>query len=109
MARILTLTANPAVDVSTSVERIEPVAKLRCRPERREAGGGGINVARVACRLGADAIVVFAAGGAIGRLLQHPPSGEAGKLLATYLALVRGENTGREIKNYPGSPAIAQG
>lgn len=71
MARILTLTANPAVDVSTSVERIEPVAKLRCRPERREAGGGGINVARVACRLGADAIAVFAAGGAIGRLLQQ--------------------------------------
>ena len=29
-------------------------------------------------------------------------------MLAPYLALVRGENTGREIKNYPGSPAIAQ-
>lgn len=44
----------------------------------------------------------------IGRLLERTPAGEAGELLAPYLALVRGENTGREIKNYPGSPAIAQ-
>lgn len=44
----------------------------------------------------------------IGRLLERPPAGEAGELLAPYLALVGGENTGREIKNYPGSPAIAQ-
>lgn len=71
MARILTITTNPAVDVSTSVERIEPVAKLRCRAERREAGGGGVNVARVARRLGAEALAVYAAGGAIGRLLQQ--------------------------------------
>ncbi len=71
MARILTVTVNPAVDVSTSVERIEPVAKLRCRAERREAGGGGINVARVASRLGAEACAVYAAGGVIGKLLQQ--------------------------------------
>ncbi len=44
----------------------------------------------------------------IGRLLERPPPGEAGELLAPYLALVRGENIGAEIKNYPGSPAIAQ-
>jgi 23S rRNA (adenine2030-N6)-methyltransferase len=44
----------------------------------------------------------------IGRLMEQPPTGEAGDLLAPYLALVRGENTGREIKNYPGSPAIAR-
>jgi 23S rRNA (adenine2030-N6)-methyltransferase len=44
----------------------------------------------------------------IGRLMEQPPTGEAGELLARYLALVRGENTGHEIKNYPGSPAIAQ-
>lgn len=46
--------------------------------------------------------------GGIGRLLEQPPTGDAGELLAPYLALVHGENTGREIKSYPGSPAIAQ-
>jgi 23S rRNA (adenine2030-N6)-methyltransferase len=44
----------------------------------------------------------------IGRLLEHPPSGAAGELLAPFLALVRGENAGREIKHYPGSPLIAK-
>ncbi|MCC6946749.1 MAG: 23S rRNA (adenine(2030)-N(6))-methyltransferase RlmJ [Bradyrhizobiaceae bacterium] len=43
----------------------------------------------------------------IGRLLDTPPDGEAGELLAPYLSLVRAENPGGEIKTYPGSPAIA--
>ena len=41
MARILTLTLNPTIDVSTSVDRIAPVHKLRCGPARRDPGGGG--------------------------------------------------------------------
>lgn len=44
----------------------------------------------------------------IGRLIERPPTGEAGELLAPYLDLVREENSRREIKTYPGSPAIAQ-
>src|SRR5579872_4723125 len=31
---------NPAIDVSTSVERIEPNRKLRCAVARRDPGGG---------------------------------------------------------------------
>jgi 6-phosphofructokinase 2 len=69
MSEIITVTINPAVDVSTAVERVEPVRKLRCRRERREPGGGGINVARVINRLGADVLALYAAGGVIGRLL----------------------------------------
>ncbi len=71
MTKIITVTINPAVDVSTSVDRVEPVRKLRCRTERREPGGGGINVARVISRLGGDVLAVYAAGGVIGGLLRE--------------------------------------
>ena len=70
MTRIVTVTINPAVDVSTTVDRVEPVRKLRCSAERREPGGGGINVARVISRFGADVVAVYAAGGVTGQMLQ---------------------------------------
>jgi len=70
MASILTLTLNPTIDVSTSVERLAPVHKLRCGPARRDPGGGGINVARVIHRLGGDVVAVYPAGGLIGALLR---------------------------------------
>lgn len=66
---IVTVTLNPAVDVSTSVERIEPEHKLRCSEERRDPGGGGVNVARVVRRFGGDVLALYPAGGAIGALL----------------------------------------
>jgi len=70
MASILTLTLNPTIDVSTSVERLAPIHKLRCGPARRDPGGGGINVARVIGRLGGDVAAVYPAGGLIGALLR---------------------------------------
>lgn len=69
-AGIVTLTMNPAIDVSTSVERVEPTHKLRCEPAHRDPGGGGINVARVLKRFGADVRAVYVAGGATGELLR---------------------------------------
>ena len=69
MKKILTLTLNPALDVSTHVERVMPVRKLRCSPARRDPGGGGINVARVLKRLDADVTALFPAGGSTGELL----------------------------------------
>jgi 6-phosphofructokinase 2 len=69
MADIITFTANPSVDVSTSVERVVPFHKLRSTAERRDPGGGGINVARVMKRFGADVVAMYPAGGAIGQLL----------------------------------------
>ncbi len=68
---IITITMNPAVDISTSVDRIEPLRKLRCRAEQRTAGGGGINVARVIHRLGGDVVAVFAVGGVVGEQLKQ--------------------------------------
>ncbi|HXY89350.1 MAG TPA: 23S rRNA (adenine(2030)-N(6))-methyltransferase RlmJ [Xanthobacteraceae bacterium] len=43
----------------------------------------------------------------IGHLLDVPPTGEAGRLLAPYLALIRAENPGA-LARYPGSPSIAR-
>lgn len=71
MAHILTITMNPAIDVSTSVDRVTPTQKLRCTTARRDPGGGGINVARVACRLGAEATALYPVGGSVGQLLRR--------------------------------------
>lgn len=69
MSDVATLTPNPAVDLSTSVERIVPVYKLRGTSQRRDPGGGGINVARVIKRLGGEASAIYPVGGATGDLL----------------------------------------
>lgn len=66
---IVTLTINPAVDVSTSVTKMVPFTKMRCAPAHRDPGGGGINVARVLKRLGIEATAIYPAGGATGQLL----------------------------------------
>lgn len=70
-AAILTVTPNPSVDLSTSTERITPEHKLRCGEVHRDPGGGGVNVARVLKRLGADCRALFPAGGLLGQLLQR--------------------------------------
>jgi len=67
---IVTITPNPAVDVSTSVERIVPISKLRGASQRRDPGGGGINVARVIRRLGGDVCALYPIGGVMGGLLR---------------------------------------
>ncbi|TFZ04381.1 1-phosphofructokinase family hexose kinase [Ramlibacter rhizophilus] len=70
MTSLLTLTLNPAVDVSTRTQRLVPSHKLRCEAVQRHPGGGGINVARVAMRLGMRVQAVFPAGGSSGGQLQ---------------------------------------
>lgn len=71
MAKIVTLTPNPAVDLSTSVERVVPTLKLRCVGQRRDPGGGGVNVARVIKRFGGDVEAILPIGGATGQLLHN--------------------------------------
>lgn len=71
MTDILTITPNPAVDLSTSVEKIIPTHKLRGASQRRDPGGGGINVARVLRRLGGEARAIYPVGGAIGKMLRE--------------------------------------
>lgn len=69
MPHIVTLTINPAVDISTSVKKMVPYTKMRCAKPQRDPGGGGINVTRVLKRLGLDATAVYPAGGATGQTL----------------------------------------
>jgi 6-phosphofructokinase 2 len=70
MAQIVTITVNPSIDLSASVDRVTPFRKLRCSQVSRDPGGGGINVARVIKRMGADVVAVYPAGGALGELLR---------------------------------------
>ncbi|MBV8618835.1 MAG: 1-phosphofructokinase family hexose kinase [Curvibacter sp.] len=67
---ILTLTLNPALDLLTTVERVQPTHKLRCGPALFHPGGGGVNVARVVHRLGAGVRALYTEGGATGRELR---------------------------------------
>jgi 6-phosphofructokinase 2 len=66
---IVTLTMNPAIDVSASVDYVVPDDKLRCSPPTYEPGGGGINVARAIRKLGGESVALFPAGGPAGMLL----------------------------------------
>ena len=69
MPQILTITMNPALDVSTAVDEVRHTSKLRCEPMHRRAGGGGVNVARELHSLGADALAFYAAGHSTGRMM----------------------------------------
>lgn len=69
MAAIATITTNPAVDLSASAPFVKPTAKLRCDTPHMQAGGGGINVSRVAHRFGVGTVAVFTAGGPTGTRL----------------------------------------
>jgi 6-phosphofructokinase 2 len=68
-ARIVTLTMNPALDITTSIDVVRPTEKLRCETTRYDPGGGGINVARIAHVLGGSVSAVFPAGGPTGGLV----------------------------------------
>lgn len=115
MTEIVTLTLNPAVDLSFSVERMVDTRKLRRSDPRKDAGGGGINVARVAHRLGADCLALYAAGGETGRLLRALL--EAEEVPACELAIagdtreniaVLERSTGREFRFVLPGPRVSQ-
>jgi 6-phosphofructokinase 2 len=63
---IVTLTVNPALDVSTATEHVSPGHKMRCTTTELGPGGGGVNVSRVVQRLGGQSIAVYAVGGPTG-------------------------------------------
>ena len=92
MKKILTLTLNPALDISTRVERVIPVRKLRCGKAQRYPGGGGINVARVLKRLGAEVTAFFPAGGSTGDLLGRLVADEGVKNITVPIAGETREN-----------------
>lgn len=68
--KIVTLTLNPALDKSSSIDKLVPEQKLRCAPLQLDAGGGGINVSKGIRKLGGSSTAVFPSGGATGLRLQ---------------------------------------
>src|SRR5665647_1310888 len=64
---ILTVTLNPALDVTTSTARLAPQQKLRCAPPQYDPGGGGANVSRAIKELGGDSRAFVAIGGSTGQ------------------------------------------
>lgn len=69
--KIVTLTMNPAIDVSASVKRMVTDHKIRCLKTKRDPGGGGINVARALKRFNAEPLAIFPMGGASGLMLER--------------------------------------
>jgi len=66
---IVTVTINPAVDLTTRVDVVTPERKLRCVDARREPGGGGINVSRAIRRMDGASTAIHTAGGPTGAML----------------------------------------
>jgi 6-phosphofructokinase 2 len=66
-APILTLTLNPALDITTTTEKLFPQRKLRCTAPRYHAGGGGANVSRAIHELGGTSRAFLMLGGRTGK------------------------------------------
>lgn len=64
--RVVTLTVNPALDISMEIGQLAPSRKLRARITHRDPGGGGINVARAVHILGGRSLALWARGGCAG-------------------------------------------
>jgi 6-phosphofructokinase 2 len=109
---IVTITINPAIDIFVNTPRVEAAKKMRCSAPKRDPGGGGINVARAAFRLGASVTAIYPAGGALGKLLHRLLDREGIAGLATPSHVETRENftayeeaTGEQFRFVlPGSP-----
>jgi 6-phosphofructokinase 2 len=71
MARILSISLNPAIDVSSEAETVRTTHKVRTSNQSFDPGGGGVNVARVITELGGDVELLYLAGGFTGVLLDE--------------------------------------
>lgn len=115
MHSIVTLTINPTVDYSVTVDEVQPFSKLRCTQPRRDPGGGGVNVSRVIAELGGSPLTVYCAGGTTGRLLHElladhglpglviPISGDTRE---DFSAMER--STGRQYRFVPPGPEMTE-
>jgi 6-phosphofructokinase 2 len=111
---VLTLTLNPALDVSMVVHALEPDRKMYGHDVREQPGGGGVNVARVAYRLGSDVTAIVVAGGATGTNLIELLRAEQVPVEAVHIAgetrrnlTVVEETTGRQYRFVMPGPHVA--
>lgn len=71
MKSIVTLTFNPAVDKTVTVERLIPEHKMSVSEPTYYAGGGGVNIVRALHNLGYPAIALYFQGGATGAFFNN--------------------------------------
>ncbi|MFZ2174446.1 MAG: 1-phosphofructokinase family hexose kinase [Rhodococcus sp. (in: high G+C Gram-positive bacteria)] len=114
MADIVTVTMNPAVDITLSAERVTPTSKVRCGPPHRDPGGGGLNVARVLRVLGESVTALFPSGGHNGRALEDLVASEGVKVRSFTIAgstresfTVDEESTGLQYRFVLPGPPVA--
>lgn len=113
MSQILTITLNPAVDISGDTDVVTPTRKVRTSGTMYDPGGGGINVSRVIAQLGGDAEAIFLAGGEIGSLLDRLLEDEGVRRRLFPIAgqtridfVVQEQKTGLEYRFVAPGPAI---
>lgn len=70
-SEINTLTLNPAIDVSSDTDEVRPTQKTRIYGQQIEAGGGGVNVAKMLSEFGVRVRAIYLAGGATGGALNE--------------------------------------
>ena len=92
MSKIITLTFNPVIDKSSTVDRIVPDKKLRCSTPQFTPGGGGINVSRAMKNMGLDSTAIFPAGGHSGNFFIELVKDEGIKCVITQTASYTREN-----------------
>lgn len=111
---ILTLTVNPALDISTSTAQVHAELKLRCSTSRLDPGGGGVNVSRVVRRLGGRTLAVYTAGGPIGDAYRSLIEAEGVPALVVPIQgstresfTVFEESTGKQFRFVLGGPELS--
>ncbi|MEH6758654.1 MAG: 1-phosphofructokinase family hexose kinase [Parasphingorhabdus sp.] len=116
MEKILSVSLNPAIDVSCTAERIAPTVKIRTHDQVHDPGGCGVNVARVIATLGGKPGLLYVAGGVTGALLQDIigqlpvigyPIAASGATRISYT--VRDLEEGLEYRFIPEGPDIKAG
>ncbi|MEX0957167.1 MAG: 1-phosphofructokinase family hexose kinase [Rhizobiaceae bacterium] len=113
MSSILTVTLNPAVDISGETDAVHHTRKVRMSGDRYDPGGGGINVARIVSLFGGDTEALFLAGGEMGSLLgrlveergvRHKAFPLKGQTRVSFT--VRERNAGQEFRFVLAGPTV---
>lgn len=112
---ILTVTANPSLDLLFRTGRLVMDDANRVDPPRRRPGGQGINLVRAARALGGEARAVAPLGGGVGAELQAALEAEGTPMTVVPIAEetrifvgVREDATGRSLLLNPRGPVLTQ-
>jgi len=114
-ATIHCLSLNPALDIASVADKVQPTHKIRVSEQCEYPGGGAVNVARVADALKGDVSLTYLAGGVYGQVMQnainslnlsnHCISTDTDTRISY---TVHERQTGREYRFVSGGAAIAE-